>query len=333
MLGILLSNLVTPDAPTPKALRKYLKEFLWDPRVFDGIPRWVWWFILNGVVLRTRPEKSAKLYKKIWTENGSPLLLTTYDQARKLEQHYHQANKKNISIRVGMRYGHPGIPFALDQLKKDGCEKILLLPLYPQYCSATTATTWDAFTSALSRSKNVLESRMVMRYYDHPQYIQAVVDSIQEEWSRSGKTEKLLFSFHGVPMRFSREGDSYESECRVTAENVAEALSLSHDEWLISFQSRFGREEWLQPYTSDVIREFGRDELESLSVVCPGFSVDCLETLEEMEEENKDIFLQAGGKQFTYISCLNARDDHIRLMATLVDAHTQDWTKTMNNEK
>jgi len=308
--GVLLSNLGTPDAPTAPALRRFLREFLWDPRVIE-MPRWKWWLILNLFVLPRRPARSAEGYRAVWTDEGSPLLAVGRKQAAALTA------ALGVPVALGMRYGNPSIEAALAELEGQGCRRIVLLPLYPQYCAATTASTMDAFGDALRRRRVVPEVCTVMSYHDEPLYIAALADSIRERWERDGKPERLLLSFHGIPRRYAEAGDPYPRECARTAELVAANLGLDKERWLVSFQSRFGREEWLTPYTDETLKAWGKDKLGSVDVVCPGFAADCLETLEEIGGENREYFEQSGGGRFRYIPALNERPDHIEALAAV----------------
>lgn len=322
--GILLNNLGTPDAPTPAALRKYLREFLWDPRVVE-MPRWLWWVILNGIVLPFRPRRSAHKYQSVWTDEGSPLLAISKRQAKALQAELQHSFKGPVVVALGMRYGNPSIESALMQLKKANARRILLLPLYPQYSAATTASTFDAVADVLKTWRWLPELRMVAHYHDNPGYIDAVATSIREYWEISGRSERLLFSFHGMPKRTHLAGDPYFCECQATARLVAQQLQLSDTQWGIAFQSRFGRQEWLKPYCDQTLRSWAKAGVKSVDVACPGFSSDCLETLEEIEMENRDIFLGAGGQRYHYIPALNDRPEHIRALTGLAAKHMQGW--------
>ncbi len=325
--GVLISNLGTPDAPTAPALRRYLGEFLWDPRVVD-MPRWLWWLILHGVILRIRPARSAHSYEKVWSEQGSPLLANSQRQAAALQKVLKERFKGPLVVALGMRYGTPSLEDALDRLRAASAERVLLLPLYPQYSSATTASTFDAVAALLKKWKNIPELRLVKHYHDEPAYIRAVAESIRA--SRRGRepVERLLFSFHGLPQRFLAQGDPYHCECHKTARLIAEQLQLSEAEWKVSFQSRFGREPWLQPYTDHTLREWAEAGIKSVEVVCPGFSADCLETLEEIALQNRALFLQSGGECYHYIPALNDDAGHIAALADIIEKHTRGWPET-----
>lgn len=323
-LGVLLLNLGTPDAPTPAALRRYLAEFLWDPRVVEA-PRLMWWLVLHGIILRTRPARSAAMYQKIWTEEGSPLLVTSRHQAQGVSQLLASAVKGPLVVELGMRYGNPSIGSALQRLRQANAQQVIVLPLYPQYSAATTASTFDAVVDELKQWRWLPELRFINSYHDVPAYIAALADSIREQWASTGQPERLLFSFHGTPKRYFTGGDPYFCHCQKTARLVAEALGLAADRWQVTFQSQFGREEWLKPYTSEILASLGAAGIKSVDVICPGFSADCLETIEEIAMENKGVFLSAGGEQYHYIPALNERPEHLRVLADLVLQHAQGW--------
>lgn len=312
-IGVLLTNLGTPDAPTPQAVRKYLKEFLSDPRVVT-LPRFIWFFILYGIILPFRSSKSARLYQKIWTPEGSPLLVHMQKLAQQLQMHL---KDKDIVLSLGMRYGEPSLKNALEKL--GDVDKIILLPLYPQYSGATTASTFDKVTAILKTWRQPPILQMVDPYYQMPEYIQAIAKSVENYWHQSKKTQKLLFSFHGLPQSFVEKGDPYEKQCRITAQSIAEKLGLSSDEWELAFQSRLGKAQWLTPYTDKVLNEWGAQKLKSVTVVCPGFSVDCLETLEEINMQNREFFLKAGGEEFHYVPALNESEGQIEMLCKLIE--------------
>lgn len=322
--GVLITNLGTPDEATPKALKRYLKEFLWDPRVVE-IPRPVWWLILNGIILNTRPAKSAEAYKKVWTEEGSPLLSISKRQQKALQASLEKQFKGPVKVALGMRYGNPSIQSALDELRNANAQRILVLPLYPQHSAATTASTLDAVADTLKDWRYVPEIRFINQYHDYEGYINATANSIKQYWDKNGKAEKLLFSFHGMPKRTLIAGDPYFCHCQKTARLVTEKLELDNNEWIVSFQSRFGKEEWLKPYASETLEELGKKGTQSVDVVCPGFSADCLETLEEMAQENKEVFEKAGGGQYRYIPALNDSAEHIDAITKLVLNNMQGW--------
>ncbi|MDF1821751.1 MAG: ferrochelatase [Alcanivoracaceae bacterium] len=323
-VGVLLTNLGTPDAPTPSALRRYLAEFLWDPRVVE-VPRPLWWLILHGIILRVRPRKSAHAYASVWTEDGSPLLLHTRDQAQALQQRLAQQYGDAVVVDYAMRYGSPGISPALERLQQQGVDRLLVLPLYPQYSAATGGSTFDALAADLTRRRWVPGLRFINHYHDFPPYIEAMAAHIEAHWQAHGRHEKLLLSYHGVPLRYLHQGDPYHCECHKTSRLLAERLGLSAEQYMTTFQSRFGREEWLQPYTDETLKALPGQGVASVDVFCPGFSADCLETLEEIAVENRDYFLEAGGRDYAYISALNATAGHVDALAALVTEHLQGW--------
>jgi len=322
--AVLLVNLGTPQAPTATALRIYLKEFLSDPRVVE-IPRLAWWPILNGIILNTRPAKSAKKYAQIWTNDGSPLRAHSEKQTKLLRGYLGQAGLGDIVVDYAMRYGEPSIASVLDRLKREHCTRILVVPLYPQYAASTTASTMDALSAWLGKTRNLPELRFVRNFHDHPGYIAALAASVREAWLARGRADKLVMSFHGLP-RFSLDrGDPYHCECQKTARLLAESLGLSPEQYVITFQSRFGRAEWLQPYTQATLEALARQGVKRVDVICPGFVSDCLETLEEIAMECKTAFMQAGGQEFNYLPCLNERHDWIAALADLVRGHLGNW--------
>ncbi len=323
-IGVLLTNLGTPDAPTAKALRRYLGEFLWDPRVVEA-PRPLWWLVLHGVILRTRPRRSAEAYRQIWTDDGSPLLNITRRQAEAVRRYVAERTGRPIPVAVGMRYGNPSIEAGLAELERAGAEKIAVLPLYPQYSATTTASTYDALGEALARRRRVPDLRVVRDYHDHPGYLDALAASIAEHWHVYGPGELLLFSFHGIPKQYVQRGDPYPVQCANTARGVAERLGLERGQWKVTFQSRFGPQQWLKPYTDATLQRLARDGTGRVDLICPGFAADCLETLEENNIGNRDLFLKAGGESFHYIPCLNERPDHITALGELVLRELQGW--------
>jgi ferrochelatase len=324
-VGILLVNLGTPEAPTAQAVRPYLKQFLSDPRVVE-IPRALWWPILNLIILNTRPRKSASKYAKIWTAEGSPLRVHTERQARLLRGYLGERTKSPLEVEWAMRYGRPSVEQKLLALRERDCDRVLVVPLYPQYAASVTASTYDAVGAALSRMRNVPGLRLVKHFHDHPGYIQALAQSVREYWMANGRGERLVLSFHGVPRFTLDQGDPYHCECQKTARLLAEALALTPDQQMVAFQSRFGRTQWLKPYTIDVMTELGSHKIGRVDVMCPGFVSDCLETLEEIAIENKLAFLRAGGGEFHYIPCLNERDSWIRALTDIVLDDLRGWT-------
>jgi len=329
--AILLINLGTPDAPTPRAVRRYLKQFLSDPRVIE-IPRALWLPILHGFVLNTRPKKSARKYASIWCPEGSPLKVHTEKQARLLGGHFESRISMPLTVEFAMRYGEPSIGGTLVRLKAAGCERVLVLPMYPQYAASTTASALDQVAEFLRRTRNVPEIRLVKHFHDHPSYVGALANLVQEHWRRSGRPDKLVMSFHGLPRFSLARGDPYHSECHETARLLAERLELSERQWLIAFQSRFGRAEWIEPYTASTLADYGRQGVRRVDVICPGFVADCLETLEEIGIEGRKIFLGAGGREFHLLSCLNERDDWIRALADIAQQRLADWVPDTQSE-
>lgn len=322
--GILLINLGTPDAPTAPALRRYLKQFLSDPRVVE-IPRFVWWLILNGIILRLRPRKSAEKYAQIWTQEGSPLMVHTRKQAKLLQGFLGMRIASPFVVEFGMRYGNPSIASAIARLRAQHCNRILVFPLYPQYAASSSASALDAVYEVFLKTRNMPAIRSIRSYHDYPAYIAALARSVRDYWTINGRPEKLIMSFHGVPKRTLQLGDPYHCECHKTARLLAEALGLNKEQYLVCFQSRFGRAEWLQPYLAPTLEELGRQKLKRLDVICPGFSSDCLETLEEIAMEGKVTFTANGGGEFHYIPALNERDDWINAMCDIALDNLQGW--------
>ncbi len=322
--AILLVNLGTPAAPTRAAVRRYLKEFLSDPRVVE-IPRPLWWLILNGIILNLRPAKSAAKYAQIWEREGSPLRVHTERQAKLLRGFLGAQGQAGLVVDFAMRYGEPSIASALARLKLQRCERILVLPLYPQYAASTTATALDAVSDCLRRTRNIPELRMVKHFHDHPAYIAALAGVVRKHWAQHGTPDKLLMSFHGLPRYTLERGDPYHCECQKTARLLAEALALAPTQYQLSFQSRFGRAEWLQPYTAATLAQWGRQGVRRVDVICPGFVADCLETLEEIGMEGKAAFLEAGGKEFHAIPCLNESDAWIQALGQIALEHARRW--------
>ena len=322
--GVLITNLGTPDAPTKKALRPYLKEFLSDPRVVE-VPRLIWWCILNLIILNIRPARSAKAYATVWTEQGSPLMQHTQDQCAALEKVLQEKYGDNVVIDYAMRYGNPSISSVMDKMFQQGVRKLLVLPLYPHYCASTTGSTFDAIAKDFTQRRWLPDFKFISHYHDNPDYIAAVAEKIKAHWQEHGKADKLLLSYHGIPKRYLTNGDPYHCECHKTSRLIAEYLELDKSQYMTTFQSRFGREEWLKPYTDHTLQALPKEGVESVQVVCPGFSSDCLDTIEEIGEENRDYFLEAGGKRYEYIPCLNSDDVHIQLLAKLIDSEIATW--------
>ncbi|HEU0220350.1 MAG TPA: ferrochelatase [Gallionella sp.] len=322
--GILLVNLGTPDAPTPPAVRAYLKEFLSDPRVAE-MPKALWWLILNGIILNTRPKKSAAKYASIWLPEGSPLRVYTEKQTVLLQGYLSQRTKAPFVVDYAMRYGNPSIPTVLAKLKAQNCQRILIVPMYPQYAASTTATVCDIVFGELQRMRNMPALRTIRNFHDHPGYIKALANSINDYWMKHGRPEKLLMSFHGLPRDTLDKGDPYHCECHRTARLLAQELGLKPGQYIVSFQSRFGRKAWLKPYTAATLKELGQQQTKRLDVVCPGFVADCLETLEEIAQEGKENFQHAGGDEYHYIPCLNDRNDWMHALTDLVLDNLHGW--------
>ncbi len=320
---VVLVNLGTPDEPTTSAVRRYLKEFLSDPRVVE-IPRALWWLILNLVILPFRSAKSAAKYQSIWTADGSPLKVHTQKQAMLLRGALGQRGHK-VEVVMAMRYGSPALPEVLGKLKAAGCERILILPAYPQYSGTTTGSINDAVFAHYGTVRNVPELRLVRNYHDHAGYIGALRDSVLAHWEKQGRGDKLVMSFHGVPKRTLLLGDPYHCECHKTARLLAAELGLREGQYLVTFQSRFGKAEWLQPYTAPTLVALAKEGLQSVDVICPGFTSDCLETLEEICMEARHDFIAAGGKQFNYIACLNENMPWVSGMADIAEQHLAGW--------
>lgn len=310
-------NLGTPEAATLGAVRRFLREFLSDSRVVE-IPRLIWWPILYGIILPFRPKKALLAYKSVWTEQGSPLKVITLEQVNALQQLFNLENGVGaVKVVHAMTYGHPSLSEQVAQLQAAGAERIIVLPLYPQYSATTTASIFDQYAAIIGRSRNIPEILINKAYFDHPLYIGALAASVREHWQSHVKAGKLLFSFHGIPQRCVDKGDPYYQHAMATAAAVVKQLALSSDEWAVSFQSRLGKAQWLQPYTDKILVQWAEQGIESVDVICPAFAADCIETLEEIQLENSHLFLSSGGKSFTYIPCLNSRPDHITLMADL----------------
>ena len=322
-IGILLTNLGTPDEPTAKSLKVYLKEFLSDTRVIET-PKWIWWLILNGIILNIRPAKSAKLYKSIWADGGSPLMVNARKQLQLTEKRFKDSHP-HLIFDLGMRYGNPSIKSALNNLRKQNCDKIIIFPLYPQYCAATTGSTFDAVAKEFLNWRWVPSLRFISNYHTSDQYITALCNSIKEYWEKNSKPKKLIFSYHGVPKKYLDKGDPYHCFCHRTTRLVKEKMNLDEDLCLTTFQSRFGPAEWLQPYTDKTIEKFAKDGVDDIQIISPAFSSDCLETIEELNGENREIFMDNGGKKFDYIPCLNDRIDHIDMIETLIKSEMNGW--------
>lgn len=329
-IGILLMNVGSPDAPTAKEVRPYLAQFLGDARVVE-LPGWLWKPVLHGILLNTRPRRSARLYQRIWTEEGSPLIVHSRRQAAALQRHLDEEfdpNQVKFSVEIGMRYGNPSISAGLGKLRSTGATHLLALPMFPQYSQTTTATALDALFDTLKTWRWMPDLRTITTYHTHPAYIEALAQSIEQHWQEHGRARRILFSYHGIPEAYVNHGDPYQRECYTTTSLLAERLNLCDEEYGISFQSRLGPVEWLRPYTDETLAAWGREGVESMEAICPGFSADCLETVDEVEHEGGEAFVEAGGGKFTYIPALNDRPQHILALAEIVRAYIQGWTST-----
>ena len=319
-IGILIVNTGTPETPKPEAVRRFLAQFLADPKVIN-YPRWLWLPLLHGVILRVRPRRSAQLYRRIWTEAGSPLLLGTDSLAAKIEVALTPELDLPVRVVAGMRYGEPSIPAALSQLRAHGVRRILILPLFPQYSGTTTGTILTAVFDELHTWFEVPALTIIRDYHNQPAYIRTLAENIRNHMT---ETSHLLFSFHGIPRSYGEAGDPYESQCQETAVLVAQALDLDFERWSLSFQSRFGPQEWLTPYTDEEFSRIGREKVSGLNVVCPGFAVDCLETLEEIAHQGAQTFQNAGGGVFNYIPALNDHPHHVDALSEIILSHLRE---------
>ncbi len=323
-IGVMLVNLGTPDDTSVAAVRRYLDEFLSDPRVVES-PRFLWWIVMQLFILRFRPAKVAKAYKMVWRQDGSPLLVFSQAQADalqlELDTHYPQRYK----VLLAMRYGKPAIRDVLETYRLSHCRKLLLIPMFPQYSATTTASVFDEVNRILKSWRLLPTLRMPMNYHDRSSYIDALAMSIEASWKINGKGQQLLMSFHGLPQRYHRAGDPYYCECMKTARLLADRLGLQKDDWQALFQSRFGREPWLQPYLDETLALLPASGIKSVDVVCPGFAADCLETLEEVAEHNRELFIHAGGERYRYIPALNDQPEHIKMLLDIVDEETRGW--------
>lgn len=312
-LGVLLANLGTPDGPTPKAVKRFLSQFLHDHRVVD-LTRWIWCPLLHGVILPLRSPRVAKLYQSVWMDEGSPLLVYSKRQQEKLQQ------RLDYPVELGMTYGNPSLLSGVQALRDQGVEKIIVLPLYPQYSATTTAAVFDGLAKAIKTQRVIPEIDFITDYHDHPLYIRALADKVRSSWSEKGQGDVLICSYHGIPKRYADNGDIYPQHCQQTTHLLAQELGLSDQQVMMTYQSQFGKEEWLQPYTDKTMQALPSQGMKKIAILCPAFSVDCLETLEEISEENKHLFLEAGGEAFNYIACLNDSDLHIEMMVDLIQA-------------
>lgn len=330
-IGVLITNLGTPQAPTKQALKPYLRHFLSDPRVVE-VPKIIWQMILNLVILNIRPARSAEAYKTVWTDRGSPLLFHTQDQQQKLAEalksEFGAEAGENLVVEMAMRYGSPSISAVIDNMLAQGVRKLIVLPLYPHYSGSTIGSTFDAIAEDFTQRRWLPELRFINGYCDNPDYIAAIADSIRAYQAENGQPDKLIFSYHGVPKRYLTNGDPYHCQCYKTSRLVAEKLGLEPAQYLTTFQSRFGREEWLKPYTDHTLKALPGEGVKSVQMICPGFASDCLETIEEIGEENRDYFMEAGGENYQYIPCLNATDAHINVLKNMVMNNLQGWHLT-----
>lgn len=315
--GLLIANTGSPNAPTPAALRRYLAHFLSDPRIIE-FPRWIWLPVLHGVILNVRPRRSARLYQRVWTADGSPLLASTQKLAAGLQIALPERTGALWQVVAGMRYGEPSIAAGLRRLRDAGADTLTVLPLFPQYSATTTASIFDAVFAELHRWRHVPPLHLINGYHDHPAYIGAVRESLCAAWQPGGPPERLLFSFHGIPQSYAAHGDPYPRQCRRTAELIVAGLDLDPQAWQVTFQSRFGPQEWLQPYTDRTLAALGAHGLGRLDVACPGFAVDCLETLDEIAHEGRKTYQNAGGERFEYIPALNATPAHVAALADIL---------------
>lgn len=311
-MGVLLANLGTPEAPTSSAVKRYLRQFLSDRRVVDA-PRLKWWLILRAIVLPLRSPRVAKLYQSVWMEGGSPLMVYSRSQQQKL-----QALLPDTPVALGMSYGAPSIQSAVDALLSQGVNHIVVLSLYPQYSCSTVAAVWDELARVLAKTRNVPAVSFIRDYAQHPAYIAALAESARRSFAEHGEPDLLLLSYHGIPQRYADEGDDYPQRCRDTTRSLVSALGLPPEKVMMTFQSRFGKEPWLTPYTDETMKMLGEQGVKHIQVMCPGFAADCLETLEEIAIQNREIFQHAGGGKYEYIPALNDHDDHIAMMARLV---------------
>ncbi|MBA4711082.1 MULTISPECIES: ferrochelatase [Citrobacter] len=313
--GILLANLGTPDAPTPEAVKRYLRQFLSDQRVVDTSPA-LWWPLLRGVILPLRAPRVAKLYQSIWMEDGSPLMVYSKAQQQALAQRL-----PDTPVALGMSYGSPSLESAVDELLASGVEHMVVLPLYPQYSCSTVAAVWDELARILARKRGIPGVSFIRDYADDSSYIDALARSARDSFAQHGEPDLLLLSYHGIPQRYADEGDDYPQRCRDTTRELVSALGLPPEKVMMTFQSRFGREPWLTPYTDETLKMLAEKGTRHIQVMCPGFAADCLETLEEIAVQNREIFLEAGGKQYEYIPALNAAPEHIEMMVKLTEAY------------
>ena len=316
-VGVLITNLGTPEAPTSAGLRNFLREFLSDPRVVE-IPRVVWMIILHGIILRVRPKKSAALYKSVWTDEGSPLMVISKQQEVKIRQSLTEKYGDDVTLALAMRYGEPTIEKALNSFQESGVNDIVILPLYPQYSGPTTASTFDAVVKTIQKWRWIPSLRFISGYHDNPKYIKALAHSVTQHIEQHGKPDKLVLSYHGMPKLFLEQGDPYYCFCSMTTRLVTEELGFDKDDFEMTFQSRFGKAEWLKPYTDVTLEKLAQDGHKHIAIISPAFSADCLETLEELEHENRAVFMDAGGETYHYIPALNDDELHIEALVDVI---------------
>ncbi|MDR2248285.1 ferrochelatase [Acinetobacter sp.] len=325
---VILANLGTPDEATVPAVRRFLKQFLSDSRVIE-IPKFIWWIILNLFVLPFRPKRVAHAYASVWSID-SPMREIVFEQTQRVQVYLERENKQfDLTVVPAMTYGNPGIDAVLEKLAAHPQEHVILLPLFPQYSATSTAPLYDAFAKWIPTQRNLPGLTIIKDYYQHPMFIQALAESVLAYQAQHGKAEKLLMSFHGIPQPYADKGDPYADRCHITAKLVAEALHLKDDEWAISFQSRFGKQEWVKPYTDQLLQDWAKQSVKSVQILSPAFSADCLETLEELAIQNAELFQQAGGGSYAYIPALNSDQAHIDLLAGLVQANLDALTHTL----
>lgn len=323
--AVLLVNLGTPEKPTADAVTEYLAEFLSDPRVVE-LPRWLWWPVLHGYILRTRPRRSAEAYAKVWRNDGSPLLVFSERLAGAVASELSRRTGGKVATALAMTYGTPSVRGVVTDLMRSGVRRLLVLPLFPQYSATSTGAALDAATRVMQSLRWPPAIRTVTDYHADAGYLAALVGSVQAHWSQHGRGDKLLLSFHGIPEKYANAGDPYPDQCRETARRLGDALGLAEDDLLVTFQSRLGRQPWLRPYTDEVVEQLARRDVETLDVLCPGFAVDCLETLEEVALRYRATFLTQGGKQFRYIPALNASKAHATALADVAMSQLAGWT-------
>lgn len=329
-LGILVVNLGTPAAPQTREVRRYLAEFLSDPRIIE-LPRLIWLALLHGIILRIRPSRSAKAYREVWSEEtGSPLLNISRLQATALQSEMNTRFGKHVTVALGMRYGSPSIDSAISELEAANVRRMIVLPMYPQYSGTTTASVFDAVTTRMQKTRWIPELRFINQFCDQPAFVKALANSVRESWEQNGRGDLLVTSYHGIPKRYLTNGDPYHCLCHKTSRLLAEELEIAPDKIRVVFQSRVGREEWLRPYCDETMKMLPGEGIKSIDVLCPAFSADCLETIEEISGENREYFEEHGGQRFQYIPCLNDRPDHISFLGDLIERHTQGWPEANN---